>query len=231
MKSLILIALGVFAHVCALNAQSLRLTVPTALPRGITLGGFSPIVRIHYEMPSAKTGDCLLKVWLLEKATGNYNLASSEWKPRVFRLKASEAHSGELLVVSDMDVFDYEANFLWVARLFDSSGLEVAMAEEESKSLDASPPILNPIGRRSAVVNNPLQFKLGADAPKGAEIRYRMSGASNDATLDPVTGVFAWTPASPGTVTVVFEAVSNEIADAEVVKIEVEKPTPATASH
>ncbi|MGH7724171.1 MAG: S8 family serine peptidase [Candidatus Eiseniibacteriota bacterium] len=56
------------------------------------------------------------------------------------------------------------------------------------------PPLLDEIADRQAFVGEPLSFRVMARDPEGAALQYAMLLPPNGATLDPVSGVFEWTP-------------------------------------
>jgi hypothetical protein len=191
------------------------------------LVGYSPLVRLYYA--GLKPEDYTLKVWLLEEQ--NYHLASTQWSPRTIPIRNGKdgLQDVELRIVTDMDVFDYPS-FLWVARLYDRAGLEVASATARSKAVPVRPALLKPVGARVATVGQPLRFNLesDSDAEAGARTTYRMQGAPAGATLDPKTGAFDWTPSAAGRTTVFFEALAggSDVADAASAVIDVSAPDP-----
>ena len=187
------------------------------------------MLRIHYTDLNSES--YTLKVWLLENQ--KYNLASTQWSERTLPIDNAKggAPNGQLLLNIDMDVFDYPS-FLWVARLFNSAGVEVASAKAQSRSASVQPALLKPVGRRVGTVNQALRIPLETDGGKDTEVTYRMQDAPSGASLDPKTGVFTWTPSAAGTATVVFEAVTGEskVADAEIVTINVSEQDKAVGN-
>ena len=220
------LALGGLLLVSTACAESLQITPPPVLPRGCSLLGYAPLVRVHYADLGSEA--YTLKLWLLEDQ--KYNLASSQWSGRTIPIDNQKGGSpqGQLLLNAAMDVFDYPT-FLWVARLYNSAGVEVASAKSKSTSASVRPVLLKPVGRRVATVGQLLRITLATDAGRGGMATFRMQDAPTGASLDSKTGVFTWAPSAGGAVTVVFEVVTgeSEVADAELVTIEVSTPDKA----
>ena len=216
---------GLLVASCAF-AESIRLSVPSVLPRDCPLVGYSPLVRVSYSGLNAES--YTLKLWLLEDQ--KYNLASTQWSERTISIenKKGGAAEGQLLLNAAMDVFDYPS-FLWVARLYNSAGVEVAMAKARSKAVSTRPVLLKPVGRRVATVGKTLRIPLESEGEKDAAVTYRMQDAPSGAALDSKTGLFTWSPTAAGATTLVFEAVTGdtELTDAKVVHVDVSAPDPA----
>jgi hypothetical protein len=202
-------------------AQSLRLQVPSALPRGQHLGDYSPWIAFSYS--GIRAQPCTLKVWLLEE--NNWHCASTQWCERSFAVGSAGESSldGTLQMASPFDVFDYGPQLAWVARLFDGSGVEVASAKAQSKAVRAAPPALKAVGKRVGVSGQPLQIRLEASSRKGESVSFRVHNAPDGVQLDPATGVLRWTPGAPGLYRVVVEAVcdATQLADAEIVELDI----------
>jgi hypothetical protein len=82
-------------------------------------------------------------------------------------------------------------------RVTDSDGLSDTQSFTVTVNEIDRPPILQPIGDRLATAALPLMFTaVGTDPDTPAqELRYSLdAGAPAGATIDPVTGVFRWTP-------------------------------------
>ena len=127
-------------------------------------------------------------------------------------------------------------NYLYVA---DSSrGLVVlqqgasggSIVTEDYSTSDASidssiygEPQLSLIGDRSVQENEMLTFTISATTVDGGSIVYTASGLPAEATLDPTTGIFSWTPGmgTAGTYKVTFTAESNGLTDSETITLDV----------
>jgi hypothetical protein len=203
-----------------LRAESLRIAAPTVLPRGCPLVGYSPLVKLHYSGLGPE--NYTVKVWLLE--TGNYFHASSQWSERTFAIenRVAEHSEGDLLVCSPMDVFDYPS-FLWVARLYNGSGVEVGSSTVPARGVKESPPLLERIGKRVATAGQPFKLTASAVAAPDALPTFRLVEGPAGAQLDPKTGALTWRPSAPGVARFVVEALAPgaPVADAEVFKVEV----------
>ena len=158
-----------------------------------------------------------------------YNLASTQWSERTIPIenKKGGAPEGQLLLNVAMDVFDYPS-FLWVARLYNNAGVEVASSKASSKGVPGRPILLKPIARRVATVGQKLRFVLESEKGKDDVVTYRMQDAPAGATLDPKTGEFVWTPSAAGATMLVFEAVAGDssVADAKITRVDVTAPDP-----
>lgn len=87
----------------------------------------------------------------------------------------------------------------------DSFGLSIAPATPANTA-----PVLAPIASRTATVGQPLSFTAQAtDADSPAQtLTYTLAGAPS-ATIHPVTGAFAWTPATAGTFSLSITVTDN----------------------
>jgi hypothetical protein len=227
-----LTALAIFSAGSA-PAESLRIQAPTVLPRNHGLGDYSPWVSFSYA--DLKSEPYTLKVWLLEEE--HWYCASSQWCERTFAINSHREGpaNGSLQMTSPFDVFDYGPSLTWVARLFNGSGVEVASAKVQSRTVAAESPTLRPVGKRVRAVGQELRMVFSATAAVGEKAIFRVHGAPADAKLDAETGVFTWTPSAPGLYRVVVEAVSDKtkLTDAEIVSLDItqaeEAPTPLQA--
>ncbi|WP_265991520.1 putative Ig domain-containing protein [Larkinella insperata] len=72
------------------------------------------------------------------------------------------------------------------------------------------PPMLAPIGNKTATVGQPLNFRVRAtDSNLPAQtITYSVAGPAS-ATMNPTTGDFSWTPATTGTFSLTIKATDN----------------------
>ena len=224
-----LVAVAVF-NAGSAPAESLRSHAPSVLPRNQRLGDYSPLVSFSYS--DLKSEPYTLKVWLLEE--GAWNCASAQWCEKTFAINSRRegAANGSLQMTSPFDVFDYGPSLTWVARLFNGSGVEVASAKVQSKTVAGEPPALKPVGKRVGAVGQELRLVFSTTAPAGEKVTFRIHDAPSDARLDAETGVFIWTPTTPGLYRIVVEAVSQEtkLTDAEIVALNIaqaeETPTP-----
>jgi len=211
------VALAVFIMNSTL-AESLSIHAPKVLPRNQPLGDYSPLVSFTYS--DLKEEPYTLRVWVLEDA--GWNCASSQWCEKTFAINGEESGNGSLQMTSSFDVFDYPS-LMWVARLFDRSGVEVASARAQAKTVAADFPVLKPIGKRVGAVGTEMRLVFSAKAPADDHIIYRLQNAPADAKLNAETGVFTWTPSSSGLHRIVVEAVSlkTKLTDAEIVSLDI----------
>ncbi|HEX3553852.1 MAG TPA: galactose oxidase-like domain-containing protein [Thermoanaerobaculia bacterium] len=225
------------AFLCALAmgnpllSQSLSFCdVPTVVPRNTPLANYSPALCLQYSGLSA--GVYTLRAWLLE--TSNFFCASDQWCERTFTIDNSGGAnaSGQILVVQNMDVFDY-AGFLWVARLFNSGGLQVGAGTQNASSTANRPPVLNAIGDRSGTVGQPLEFFVSASDPDGDAVALSVQNLPPGATFDSALGRFYWPSPVAGTYgLIVFKAVqagATALSDAEVITIQIGQPAQVLA--
>jgi len=95
-----------------------------------------------------------------------------------------------------------------------------------------SPPILSPIGNRSVILSNTLQFAVLATATDDDAVTLSVSNEPAGTTFEAAgeTGTFTWSNAAPlGVYTAVFYAADNDGADSESITITVtETPSGAT---
>lgn len=223
-----LTAVAVFSAGSA-PAESLRIHAPTVLPRNQGLGDYSPLVSFSYS--DLKSEPYTLKVWLLEE--NNWNCASTQWCEKTFAINSHRegAANGSLRMTSPFDVFDFEPSLTWAARLFDGSGVEVASTKVQSKTVAGEPPVLKPVSKRVGAIGQELHLAFSATAPAGEKVTFRIHDGPADAKLDAETGVFTWTPTSPGLYRMVVEAVSEKtkLTDAEIVALDIAQAEEAPA--
>lgn len=214
---------------CALTASAedfsdsvtLRVEAPAVLPRGQALGEFSPFVSFAYG--GLRAVPYTLKVWLLEESV--WHCASSQWCERVVALdgRKSGGGNGAIQMALPFDVFDCGPSLTWVARLFDESGVEIAVARARSQSSKGSPPVLARVGRRVGTVGQELRLTFSASVSAGEKAIFRVRNAPSGSKLDATGGVFTWTPESAVLHRLVVEAVSlpSKLADAEIVDFDI----------
>lgn len=90
-------------------------------------------------------------------------------------------------------------------------GLELWSADLPSSPPHAPAPTFTSIPAQEVVAGNELT--LTAKATSTVPVRYSLDpGAPQGARLDPLTGVFSWTPTSPGTATVSIRATNTDAA-------------------
>jgi hypothetical protein len=196
---------------------------PVALPAGLGLGSYSPALCFQYSGLQAQA--YTLSVWLLETQTGNYDCASTEWCQATFSIDNTSGKNsfGQLVVVRDMDVYAY-SGFLWVARM---NGAE---AQQAASATMKHPPILNPIGNRTATAGQSLEFVVSASDPNGYSLAFQaqgvppMQGLPPGASLNSTTGQFSWPSPVSGTYQILFnvvESTASPLNDSELVTITV----------
>ncbi|HJQ25997.1 MAG TPA: VCBS repeat-containing protein [Blastocatellia bacterium] len=227
----ILLALPGLGVVPAPKAQAPSIQfcgVPTVLPRNTPLSNYSPVICVAY---SGLGSDLYtLKVWLLE--TGSFFCASDQWCERTFSIdnRNSNNGAGSVLVIQNMDVFDY-AGFLWVARLYNQAGAEIAPhAEQAAGSTTNRAPVLNAIGNRSSVTAQPLEFFVTASDAEGDAVNFSAQNLPPGASFDAPTGKFSWPSPALGTYSgVIFKATqagATPLSDAEMITIQIDPPSP-----
>lgn len=202
---------------------ALNIETPKKLPRNAGLGDYSPVLRLEYS--GVPKGRYLLKLWLLESSTDNYFCASTQLCEREFKLdnSASTNANGAVLLTEAFDVFDY-SGFLWIARLYDGTGTQIAWARLDAESVAARPPVLQRVGSKSCLVGEELRFKANATALGGQSMKFAARSLPPGAELNADTGEFKWKPERVGKFPGVIIEVStpaNSLTDAEVIEIEV----------
>jgi hypothetical protein len=82
-------------------------------------------------------------------------------------------------------------------------------------------PLFTTIGNKSVDAGSLLTFTVHAIDPDGDNLTYSASNLPANATFNPVTRLFAWTPAaSPsGTYNVTFRVTDGSLSDSEIVHI------------
>ncbi|MBI5778435.1 MAG: putative Ig domain-containing protein [Planctomycetes bacterium] len=101
------------------------------------------------------------------------------------------------------------------------------LADEETVAITVNnidrPPVLASPGDKTTDENQLLTFVLSAIDPDGDAIIYLMTCLPDNAALDPVTGVFSWTPdyAQAGSYAVTFTAAANTLSDSKSITITV----------
>jgi hypothetical protein len=202
--------------------------VPTVLPRNTPLANYSPLIAIHYDGLAAETHT--LKLFLLE--TGNFFCASNQYCEALFTInnQSGATSSGDLLIVRNMDVFNYQ-NFIWVADLYNQAGNHVISTTQAASSTLNRPPVLNPIGNRTATTGQSLHFVVTASDPDGDAVSLSAQNLPPGATFDGATGQFHWQSPTLGTFTGVrfFAAQASPVSlsDAEFIDIQVSNTPPA----
>ena len=77
----------------------------------------------------------------------------------------------------------------------DSEDVTITVADRNPN--DNLPPRLDPLTDRQGVVGEAMQFRITGHDPEGAALGFSATGLPTGATLDAVSGLFAWTP-QPG---------------------------------
>lgn len=168
-------------------------TVPEILPRGLKLKNYSPLVWV--ELGELQPQVYTLKYWLLTPTS--YDCASSVWcrlKEKVDRRNETNTTT-RLGILADTDIFNYP-EFLWVARLYDQRGIEVANVERLAAATTRRPPVLGKVRNRVATVGENIDFQLLATEKNGDPIVFSGSYLTHGETLDEESGRFQWTPTS-----------------------------------
>ncbi|MFZ4576459.1 MAG: hypothetical protein ACOYN0_18900, partial [Phycisphaerales bacterium] len=214
------------------NGQTIAFCdVPNVLPQNTPLGSYSPKLCLQYSgIPFGAV--YTLRVWLLESDLPDPpNCASTQWCEREFSIDNSGGgnSAGELLIVEDMNVFDYR-RFRWVARLFSGSTEIYSPPPVEAESTGNRAPILAPIGDRAWTAGQGLSFAVSAtDGGNENDSRViRVDDLPPGATFDGAQ--FSWPLPVAGTYTVCFEAVQTQgpaLSDAEIVTITILDGSPA----
>jgi len=204
--------------------------IPTVLPRNTPLASYSPVVCFQYG--NLQPGIYTLKSWLLE--TGSFFCASGQWCERTFTIDngGGANASGQLVIVQNMDVHDF-SGFLWVARLFNSGGAEVASALQNASSTTNRAPVLNSIGNRIGTVGQPLEFFVSASDSDGDAVTLSVQNLPPGATFDSVPGRFYWASPTAGTFgSILFKATqagATVLSDAEIMTVQISQPAQVLA--
>lgn len=100
------------------------------------------------------------------------------------------------------------------------------------------PPIISPIGSQQVLEHDTLTFNVSATDPDGDAVTLSAQGLPAGASLDPVTGIFSWTPGYPtaGVYTPTFIATDNGTPQAAASSMDVvitvgSNPTPTEQSQ
>jgi len=82
-------------------------------------------------------------------------------------------------------------------------------------------PVLAAIGNKSADTGSPLTFTVSANDPDGNSLTYSATNLPTNATFNPTTRTFAWTPTDVqvGTYTISFTVSDDSLSDSESVGI------------
>ncbi len=210
------------------RGPSLRIQIPSVMPRDQQLGEYSPRLVLSHANLSAEPHTA--KCWLLEE--DGWNCASTQFCEQTFAVNGGR--DGSVEIASPMDVYDYGPNLTFVVRLYNSAGLEVAMAKARTRTVEARPPCLNPIGKRVGMVGQPLRFVVSSHAgsASGEKVVFRVHNAPVESRLDSETGVFTWTPSEAGLFRMTVEAVSesSKLTDAEIVSLDIAQAEEASAA-
>jgi len=117
--------------------------------------------------------------------------------------------------------------YYFVVRAYNVYG-ESGDSNEESTTIGSlnHPPVLNPIGSKSADEGTPLTFTVTASDPDGDNLTFSASNVPTGASFNPSTRVFSWTPAfgDAGNYDVTFTVTDDGTpaeSDSEVVTITV----------
>ncbi len=88
------------------------------------------------------------------------------------------------------------------------------------------PPVLQPIGDKTAIAGQQLSFDIAATDPNGDDLTFSASNLPEGASLDNVTGSFSWTPAATGVYPDIrFEVSDGLLTDSEAITISVYEPS------
>ena len=200
---------------------------PVVLPRGQGLNTYSPALCFEYGNLQREVHT--LKVFLLE--TGQFNCASNQWcgdasNPKgTFTIDNRDGSktSGRLVEVRNMDVFNF-ANFRWVADLYNQAGQKIVTVTQDATGVAVPPPVLAPIGAKTAMPGQSLEFTVTATAPAGFALALSAQDLPPGATFNAATGLFRWPSPAAGNYSVLFKATltgGSAISDAELVSIQV----------
>lgn len=80
-------------------------------------------------------------------------------------------------------------------------------------------PVLAPIGSRSTVAGQKIEFNISATDPNGDSLTYSVAGLPTGATFS--NSRFSWTPPQQGTFNVAFSVTDGKLSDSETVTITV----------
>jgi transposase len=209
--------------------------VPTTLPRGITLGSYSPRVCVQYSGLGLQA--YRLKVWLLGGSDIDHPVcASTQWCERTFLIDNTDGQktNGRIDLAENMDVFDIPL-FYWLGRLYQGTTGEVQVAPLIQRTvseapLSQRPPVLNPIGNKTVFVGQSLDFTVSASDPDGDAFNFSAVNLPPGATFDGATGQFHWQPAAAGTFELVgfvaTQAGGTPLTDAELIAVTASTPPP-----
>jgi hypothetical protein len=97
------------------------------------------------------------------------------------------------------------------------------LATNDSGQTSNRAPVLAAIGNKTVGAGSPLIFTVNAIDPDSNSLTYSAANLPANATFNPATRTFAWTPtaAQAGTYTVTFKVTDGSLQDIETVKIAV----------
>jgi len=93
------------------------------------------------------------------------------------------------------------------------------------------PPAINPVPAQTVAHNSALSFTVAATDPNGLPVTFSLGiNAPVGATIDPATGVFSWTPATPGSFTFDVAAANTFASSTASVTVTVTNDLPVIAT-
>lgn len=201
-----------------LVAETLDITkVPISLPQNLSLESYSPLLEFDYS--GLQQANYTLRVWLLNR--GPWDCASSIICEKTIPINNSDGGNsiGILRIAQEMDVYNY-SNMDFIARLYSSSGSQVAWDEQYVNGVANRPPVLNYIPNKNCVTGRILTFQATSTDPEGNALSYWASGLPDGAVLEP-DGMFHWTPETEGTYKIYISVDDGITYDSQEVTISV----------
>jgi hypothetical protein len=91
-------------------------------------------------------------------------------------------------------------------------------------------PVLNPIGNKTVKIKSNLRFTINATDLDGDKLTYSVQNLPINATFNPATRIFSWTPSANqvGTYNVRFDVSDGTLKDSKTISIGVTTSTPTT---
>lgn len=233
---LVVVALTLVPQAGAQGPTITFVSVPTVVPRNTPAPNYSPLVSLHYEGLAAQT--YTLKVFLLETQTGNYNCGTDPsdqmWCGATFSINNQDGGnaSGTISDARVTNIHDW-SGFRWVADLHNQSGAKVFTTTLNASATLNRAPVLSPLGHKSVVVGQNLDFTVSVTDPEGDSVALSADNLPPGATFSPATGQFHWQPSTAGTShSVTFTAAQSggvALTDSELITIEATTASTALA--
>ncbi|MEZ6124883.1 MAG: putative Ig domain-containing protein [Planctomycetaceae bacterium] len=180
----------------------------------------------------ARLGDVALNIPTLAGQSYQVDLLFAETLPRAFRegRRVFDVAIDGQQVLNDLDVFAEVGANTALVKTFSVIGdgnLDIDLSRVVSDpmisgvivtptgTIPEGPPVLQAIGTQSATVGNELQVNITATDPNDDVLTYSLvtTGLPGSPSIDPVLGIFRWTPPAAGTFNATVRASDGQLTD------------------